>query len=605
LSFFNELKRRNVVRVAIAYAVAAWVLLQIADLVLENIAAPPWVIQVMMLVILLGFIASVVIAWAYELTPQGVKRQADVDLDQSITAATGHKLDRIIIGFLALAVVYFVYDKSTTSPVEPASLVVEKAAGVSGPDTKQDAEPSIAVLPFVNMSPDADQEFFSDGISEELLNLLVKVRGLKVASRTSSFTYKGSNLNLADIAGELQVDHVLEGSVRKSGNRVRITAQLIDAASDRHLWSDTYDRELTDIFGIQDEIANAIVAALSAELGILQDTPVISVATATENLDAYELYLKARGLFLARQQLEESIRLYERAVELDPEFARAWEGLAAVYAVVESWGITGRDWDGLATQAAERALDLAPELSTPWAVMGQIAKNNGDYIAGMANTDRAIELDPSNATNYLWRAINYSDLGFQTEAIADYKRCLEIDPAYSNCKRHLALTYMIVNENKLALSLIEQVAKEGFSVLSFQSQYLQRLISLDHRLAATLILLSHFDFDITFPSTAVLDAMEFPERDHSRGLQELLSWIEKSGSTPELFSVMFVSFKAYHLVEPVLGQIRWVWLRENTGYRTSEYFVSRMNNNGAAAYWREHGFPPNCRRLDGERFECD
>jgi TolB-like protein/Flp pilus assembly protein TadD len=604
LSFFKELKRRNVVRVAIAYAVAAWVFLQIADLVLENIVAPGWVMQVMMLVILLGFIASVIIAWAYELTPDGVKRQSEIDLDHSITAITGHKLDRIIIGFLALAVAYFAYDKSTTamSPtIEPASLVAEQAAGV--PDLS--AEPSIAVLPFVNMSPDADQEFFSDGISEELLNLLVKVEGMKVASRTSSFNYKGSTLSLADIASELQVDHVLEGSVRKSDNRVRITAQLIDAGSDRHLWSDTYDRELTDIFGIQDEIANAIVAALSAELGILQDTPVISVATATEDLDAYELYLKARGLFLARQQLEESITLYERAVELDPEFARAWEGLAAVYSVVESWGILGRDWDSLAMQAAERALDLNPGLSTPWAVMGQIATNNGDYITGMANTDRAIELDPANATNYLWRGINYSDLGFQAESIVDYKHCLEIDPAYANCKRHLALAYMVVNENELALSLIEQVAKFGFSVLDFQSQYLQRLISLENRLAATLILLSHFDYDLTFPATVVLDAMEFPERDHSRGLQELLKWIEKSGSAPELFSVMFVSFNAYHLVGPAVTQTRWVWLRENTGFRASEYFAPLMNENGAASYWREHGFPPNCRRLDGEGFECD
>ncbi len=273
------------------------------------------------------------------------------------------------------------------------------------------SDPSIAVLPFADMSPEQDQGYFSDGISEELLNLLVRVDGLKVASRTSSFTYKGSNQNLAEIASELKVDHVLEGSVRKADNRIRITAQLIDAKTDRHLWSESFDRELVDIFAIQDEIANAIVAALSAELGILQDTPAISVDTVTENLDAYELYLKARGLFLARQQLEESIALYERAVELDPDFARAWEGLAAVYSVVESWGFTGRDWDSLAIQAAERALELDPGLSAPWAVMGQIAKNKGDYVANMANLDRAIQLDPTNATNYLWRGIDYSDTG--------------------------------------------------------------------------------------------------------------------------------------------------------------------------------------------------
>lgn len=467
------------------------------------------------------------------------------------------------------------------------------------------SDPSIAVLPFADMSPDQDQGYFSDGISEELLNVLVKVEGLKVASRTSSFTYKGSNLSLAEIAHELDVDHVLEGSVRKANNRVRITAQLIDANTDRHIWSDTFDRELVDIFAIQDEIANAIVSALSAELGILQDTAVLSVATATENLDAYELYLQARALFLERQQLQQSIALYERAVELDPGFAQAWEGLAAVYAVVESWGITGRDWDGLAIQAAERALELDSGLSTPWAVMGQVAINSGDYISSMANSDRAIELDPSNATNHLWRGISYSVLGFQAEAIADFRRCLEIDPAYANCQRHLALAYMIVNKNELALQLIQQVAKYGFKVFNFQSQYLQRLVSLDHRLAATMLLLFSFDYESGFPVTAILDAMEFPERDHNRGLQMLLDWIDRSGANLSSFSVPLVAFKAYHLIEPVSSQTRWVWLEENMGFRSSEYFAPFMNKVGAPAYWREKGFPPGCRPLAGDDFECD
>ena len=616
MSFFDELKRRNVVRVGLAYGIAGWVLLQVADLVLENTEAPPWVIQVLMLFVLLGFIAALVIAWAYEITPEGIKRESEVDRSQSIVSHTSKKLDRIIIGFLVLAVAVLLIDRSMSPPEmvsdassEEATMQVSQTGDVQTktPITVNtiSVEPSIAVLPFTDLSPEQDQGYFSDGISEELLNVLVKVDGLKVASRTSSFTFKGSNLSLADIAGELKVNHVLEGSVRKADNRVRITAQLIDANTDRHIWSDTFDRELVDIFAIQDEIANAIVTALSAELGILQDTPAISVTKATENLDAYELYLKARGFFLERQQLEESVALYERAVELDPGFARAWAGLAAVYAVVESWGITGRDWDSLAIEAAERALELDPGLSTPWAVMGQIAENNGDYISSMANLDRAIQLDSANATNFLWRGISYSTLGFQTEAIADFKHCLEIDPAYANCKRHLALAYMIVNKNELALSLIDQVAKYGFTVFGFQAQYLQRLVSTGHRLAATMILLSNFDFDLTFPATAVVDAMEFPERDHGRGLQELLNWIEKSGSTSAHFSVPFVSFKAYHLAETVDDQTRWVWLRENTGFKTSEYFVPLMNELGASAYWREKGFPPGCRPLEGDDFECD
>ena len=614
MSFFDELKRRNVVRVGLAYAIAGWVILQVADLVLENIEAPPWVIQALMLFVLLGFIAALVIAWAYEITAEGIKKESEVDRSQSIVGHTSKKLDRIIIGFLVLAVAVLLLDRSMSPPETGPDTFSENTtaqvsqAGDDKPPTVEEAlpsDPSIAVLPFADMSPDQDQGYFSDGISEELLNLLVRVDGLKVASRTSSFTYKGSKQSLAEIADELKVDHVLEGSVRKADNRLRITAQLIDARTDRHIWSDTFDRELVDIFAIQDEIANAIVAALSAELGILQDAPAVSAAKATENLDAYELYLKARGLFLARQQLEESIALYERAVELDPGFTRAWEGLAAVYSVVESWGHRGRDWDSLAMRAAERALELDPGLSTPWAVMGQIAMNNGDHVSSMANMDRAIQLDTGIATNYLWRGIGYSTLGFHTESIADLKHCLEIDPAYANCKRHLALAYMIVNENELALPLIQQVAKYGFAVLDFQSQYLQRLISLDHRLAATLILLSHFNFDLAFPYTAVLDAMEFPERDHSRGLEKLLNWIETTGSDPALFSVPLVSFKAYHHTDPVKSQTRWVWLEENTGFRNSEYFVSLMNRRGISTYWREKGFPPNCRPLGGEGFECD
>ncbi|MDX2427774.1 MAG: tetratricopeptide repeat protein [Xanthomonadales bacterium] len=465
--------------------------------------------------------------------------------------------------------------------------------------------PSIAVLPFADMSPEQDQGYFSDGISEELLNLLVRVDGLKVASRTSSFTYKGSNQNLAEIASELKVDHVLEGSVRKADNRIRITAQLIDAKTDRHLWSESFDRELVDIFAIQDEIANAIVTALSTELGILQDIPAISVATATENLDAYELYLKARSLFLAREQLEESIALYERAVELDPDFARAWEGLAAVYSVVESWGFRGRDWDSLAIQAAERALELDSRLSAPWAVIGQAAKNKGDYVTDIANLDRAIQLDPNNATNYLWRGIDYSTLGFQTESIADLEHCLEIDPAYANCKRHLALSYFIANDNESALPLVQQVAEYGFTVFNFNAQFFQRFISLDNRLVTTMMLFGHLGAESKFPATAVLDAMEFPERDHSRGLEKLLRWIEQTGSTPGSYSVLMSAFKAYQLVGTDIYQNRWVWLEENTGFRTSEYFAPMISEVGAPAYWREKGFPPNCRPLGEEDIECD
>ena len=453
------------------------------------------------------------------------------------------------------------------------------------------------------MSPEQDQGYFSDGISEELLNLLVRVDGLKVASRTSSFTYKGSKQNLAEIADELKVDHVLEGSVRKADNRLRITAQLIDAKTDRHIWSNTFDRELVDIFAIQDEIANAIVTALSAELGILQDTPAISVAAATENLDAYELYLKARGLFLAREHLEDSVSLFEQAVEIDPDFARAWGGLAAVYAIVESWGIQGRDWDSLAIQAAERALELDTALSMPWAVKGQIALDRGDSITGMANYDRAINLDSSNATLYLWRGIAYSNLGFQNAGIADNEQCLEIDPAYENCRRHMAFTFQILDDNERAMALFQQGYERGFK--GSQGLFTQRFVSQGERLLGAMVLYSRIDDDSTFPGKSILDAMEFPERDHSRGLEKMLTWIDQSETTRTGFPIIMSAFKAYHLVEWFPFFNRWVWLSESTGFRKSEYFKPFMDKIGARAYWRKHGFPPGCRPLGEEGFECD
>jgi TolB-like protein/Flp pilus assembly protein TadD len=602
LTFFDELKRRNVVRVAIAYAVAAWVFLQIADLVLENIAAPAWVIQAMMLVILLGFIASVVIAWAYEMTPEGIKRQADIDRTQSVTAQTGQKLDRIIIGFLALAVAYFVYDRANTPEHPPP--------GTSPPSVQQEAavaevpsEPSIAVLPFVNMSADAEQEFFSDGISEELLNLLVRVEGLKVASRTSSFTYKGSKQSLADIAKELRVDHVLEGSVRKSDNRVRITAQLIDATTDRHLWSDTYDRELNDIFGIQDEIANAIVVALQNELGVLSDTEMVSVGVATQNLDAYELYLKARSLFLARAELETAVELFEKAVELDPDFARAWESLAANYSVMESWGYLERDYQALASKAAQKALDLDPTLSTPWAVKAQVANTTGQMITGVGFLDKAIELDPDNATHHLWRGIEYSTLGFQRKSIADLERCLELDPAYENCRRHLSYTYFILNDNEAGLRLFQQGAERGFSGSNFM--IVQRLVTVGERMLATQMIWDGENIGSLLPGKELLDALEFPKRDHSKGLAKMELFLESTGQPRASSPLVYAIFGAYHLAEANPSFPRWIWLDENAGFRQSEYFKPHIEQLGLPAYWREHGFPPNCRPLDGEDIECD
>jgi TolB-like protein len=342
----------------------------------------------------------------------------------------------MIITVLVLALSYFAFDKFALDPSRDAELVqttteaVTEQAAESG--KAKSADNSIAVLPFVNMSSDPEQEYFSDGISEELLNVLVHVDGLRVASRTSSFAFKGENKNLAEIADALNVSYVVEGSARKASNQVRITAQLIEAVSDRHLWSEIYERDLTDIFAIQNEIANAIVAALRETLEI-EVVSEISVSAATTNMNAYDLYLEARELFIARTDLERSVALFEQAIALDPGFARAWEGLSAIYAIMPDWGQVDRDYHDLAVEAAQTALALDNGLSLAHSVIGLVFTNRPPYRweDSFENYRLAAENGSKNASNFLWRAINYMVLGYFELAMpchCDGSQTPEADP---------------------------------------------------------------------------------------------------------------------------------------------------------------------------------
>jgi TolB-like protein len=340
------------------------------------------------------------------------------------------------------------------------------------------------------MSGDKDNEYFSDGISEELLNVLVRVDGLGVASRTSSFAYKGSPLGTAAIASALKVNHVLEGSVRKAGNQVRITAQLIDAVNDRHLWSETYDRELTDIFAIQEEIANSIVNALRDELGPAQAAALtVKVRADTENLEAYQLYLKARELFIARRELPESMRLFEQVTQLDPGFARGWEGLAAMYVVAPSWGIVDRDYAALAKSAAARALKLDPTLSMPWAALAAAEQRTWpvDWGRNFELFDRAIAADAHNGTAFLWRGQNWVIMGFLDRAIADFERCLALDPQYLNCARWKAVALLYEGQTDQAMKLFEQGVAAGM-VTNRATTFIVPLVRRGDRVGATLLL---------------------------------------------------------------------------------------------------------------------
>jgi TolB-like protein/Flp pilus assembly protein TadD len=459
MSFIEELKRRNVFRVAIAYLVSAWVALQLADIVLESIEAPNWVIQAFMLAIGLGFPLALVFAWAFEMTPEGIKKEKDVDRTESITRQTGQKLNRGIIVALSIAVVLLLFDRFVPmgSPEQPADETTARPAGA-------EQAKSIAVLPFVNMSSDKEQEYFSDGISEEILNSLARVKELKVAGRTSSFAFKGQNQDLRQIGETLGVEHILEGSVRKSGTKVRITAQLIQVNDGFHLWSDTYDREMDDIFAIQDEISTAILTELKAHL---LDGDQVTVTATRADSEAYELYLLAKQRMYERTgpTIQSAAELLDRAIAIDDTYAPAYaqRGIATLL-LSEGGGTYGEiPLEQALSQGKlylDKALDLDPELAEAWAGVGLY------FIGGLTAESwqqaiealqKALALNPGliDASNWLNNA--YQALGKPAEARGVVMNMIERDPLYRPGVRNAINSFNIFGQPELAMAHLERI----------------------------------------------------------------------------------------------------------------------------------------------------
>ena len=602
MSLFNELKRRNVLRVAAAYALAAWLLIQVAETIFPLFGFDDAPARIVVIVLTIGFIPSLIFAWAFEMTPEGLKKESDVDRSQSVTPDTGKKLDRMIMMVLVLALSYFAFDKFVLSESREAS-IAESARREGRTEAVIDTnEPSIAVLPFVNMSNDADQEYFSDGISEEVLNVLVRVKGLNVASRTSSFTYKDENLDIPEIAAELKVNHILEGSVRKVGNRVRITAQLIDASNDRHLWSDSYDRDMDDIFQIQDEIANAIVLALKANLGV--GLQVVNVESATSNMDAYDLYLKGRELFIARENLPTSWQLLGQATSMDPQFARAWEALAAVHSVATSWDLgDGIDHDALALAAAHRALEIDPDLSMAHAVIGMKHQVTGEgYVGAIKSLDIAIENDPKNATAWLWRGITYNDMGYIEKSVADFGQCLEIDDGYLLCRQYLASVLLALGQIEEAVIQLEITIAANFQVIDDVFVFVSYYVRTGQRMTALLLATTSFPYPHA-PIKDWIEAIENPEGNHSSAVARFNKWGEDYNIDICQMGVVAVALRHEECFLIVYNA--WLmWLPDTAYFRKSPAFKEFVNTH-LMSYWMENGFPERCRALENGDFECD
>jgi TolB-like protein len=503
--FVRELSRRKVVRIAILYSIVAWILIQLADVIFPALALPEWSVRFFVILAIMGFPLALLLSWVFDFGPEGVTRTEPL-ADASAVGEperTGSKAE--------------------AAPEDPpAPPAVVGAAPM---------EKSIAVLPFVDMSETGDSEYFSDGVTEEILNALTRVRHLHVASRTSAFAFKGKDLGIRKIADELNVATVLEGSVRKAGARLRITAQLINAADGYHLWSETYDRELEDVFAVQDEIARAIVEALKVQLD-LGATPHL-VVPSTQSMDAYSLYLKGRYVYnkFRREDLGGSLSFYEQALEADPGYARAYAGIA------DSWMALADDWYApeeaypKAREAAERAIQLDDSLAEAHAAVGKVLgwyewdfqgaelalrraiarspsyaeghyglasvlPSNGNMEEGLAEMREALALDPlsSEFSGWVARFLLYS--GRLEEAIEQCKETIRLDPQYYYAHVRMGNALLAMGRAEEALAAFREQATRTGDVVSVRAYEAQALAALRREEEAR----------------AILDALENEER---------------------------------------------------------------------------------------------
>jgi len=429
-NFFAELKRRNVYKVAIAYAIVAWLLLQAASILFPTFEAPPWTMKVFVAVIALGFPIALVLAWAFELTPEGIKRTEDVDLSKSIRRKTGRKLDFLIIAVLLLVI---------------AGLLFQRFHPKVSPAVSSFLEKSIAVLPFENLSRDPDNAYFSDGVQEEILTRLAKIADLKVISRTSTQRFKSSPDNLREVAKQLDVANILEGSVQKAADQVRVNVQLVNAKSDAHLWAETYDRKLTDIFAVESDIAKTIAETLRAKLTGAEQSAI--AARPTENREAHDLYLKGRYFVGKRtgENLKRAIDYFNQAIEKDPNYALAYAGLADSYGLFPDYlSESAAKVLPKARVAAEKAISIDSSLAEAHVALGHVSLS-ADFNLKEAKQEfeRAIELDPNYAAAHYFLGFSVlAPWGQFDQAIAEVKRAVELDPFSVIMNANVGLCYL-------------------------------------------------------------------------------------------------------------------------------------------------------------------
>ncbi|MGA9574974.1 MAG: tetratricopeptide repeat protein [Lysobacterales bacterium] len=596
-NFFAELKRRNVFRVGLAYVIVSWIALQFVDVVQDPLNLPLWLPKVVIVLLAIGFPIALIISWAFELTPEGLMKTANADQYESITPRTGQKINKLIIGGLTLAVVFLLVERFYPDNEEP---------GISTPEA-QPAKTTIAVLPFVNMSGDPGQEFFSDGMTEEILNVLAKNRSLRVAGRTSSFAFKGRNEDMRVIGKELGVDYLIEGSVRKGAETVRITTQLVQADDGFHVWSETYDRKLTDIFMVQDEIAHAISDALKVSFGGGESKP--NAANQTENMAAYDLYLKARDAHKSRR-VPEALSLAEKVTTMEPEFAPGWAVYAQALALAPNWIYMDEPMESAGAYAkayiaAQKALILD---SNSVEALGALANVNRTRLqwrdAGKAYL-KALSIDPDNPVILEDYVEFLLAVGKVKAALPLAQKLLALEPQVPIYHHILVQTYWALGDYSAALPLSEKAYVLGPDLIFIVSEYAQILWLNGQKQKAREVLAASDILPAEFRATIEtwFDVLE-KGRDELKPEQMKIAMAD-----PYTMSYLNQPDKFFALLSKLVKLGWWgdffTFFPETEAYRKLPGFKTLVTELKLVEYWRKDGWGDYCKPAGNDDFTCE
>jgi TolB-like protein len=615
MTFFSELKRRNVLRVAVGYIVAAWLLIQVAETIFPLFGFGDGPARIVVVLLAIGFLPALIVSWIFELTPAGLQKDKDVDRSHASVATSAKRFDRIVMLVLLVAVSYFAFDKFVLSESREQAIAENARAEalVLALETLRNNK-SIAVLPFVDMSPDQDQEYFADGITEQLLNELAQLEGLNVTGRTSSFAFKGVNQDLRSIGEQLGVAYILEGSVRKQDDEVRITAQLINSQDGSHMWSDTYDALLDDIFFIQENIARSVAGALSVALDV--DGRNHLPGTGTDSVEAYDLFLEARGA----ESFEMVKALYERAIELDPDYAEAWAWLGGAYGAILSWQLPPEEARAAQEQGRElvvRATEIDPNLATAYAMLEGFQWARGDWIgatefqlvySALAPADIPARMGSANImakTGRIRDALRVAELKRQTDPLNFYLTTILAElniqtGRYDDAEAELAKIVRMTSDNEQSVELRRMLM--AFSIGEHE------------RIRKTLQNYSKADPRVSDIVNAVIEEFDSPAPEVLAALRRLYN--EETEMTGE--GRLVTASLAAHFGDPELAleilskefrvnliRVNRLWYPFFSDMRSLPGFKTLAENIGFVAYWRKYGWADTCRPLGDDDFECN